>query len=64
MQEMHRGFSGEVERYKKFLLESDFDIIMNYTAQQWTTDLTFPFLAKISAKKVLVPCGFSGLDLQ
>ncbi len=42
MQEMHRGFSGEVERYKKFLLESDFDIIMNYTAQQWTTDLTFP----------------------
>lgn len=59
-----QGFSGEVERYSKFLLESDFDIIMNYAAQQWTTDLTLPILDKISAKKVLVPCGFSGLGLQ
>jgi L-malate glycosyltransferase len=59
-----RGFSGEIERYKKFLLESDFEILMNYAAQQWTTDLTFPLLDKISAKKVLVPCGFSGLGLQ
>jgi glycosyltransferase involved in cell wall biosynthesis len=58
-----RGFSGEVERYKKFLLESDFDIIMNYAAQQWTTDLMLPILNEIPTKKVFVPCGFSGLSL-
>jgi len=58
-----RGFSGELKRYKKFLLESDFDVIMNYAAQQWTTDLMLPLLNEISAKKVLVPCGFSGLFL-
>lgn len=59
-----RGFRGEIERYTQFLLESDFDVIMNYAAQQWTTDLTLQLLDKISAKKVLVPCGFSGLGLQ
>ncbi|WMW24307.1 glycosyltransferase family 4 protein [Methanolobus sediminis] len=56
-----RGFSGEIERYKEFILESDFDVIMNYAAQQWTTDLMLPMLDKIPSKKVLVPCGFSGL---
>jgi glycosyltransferase involved in cell wall biosynthesis len=58
------GFSGEVESYKQFLLESNFDIIMNYGAQQWATDLMLPILDKISAKKVIVPCGFSGLYLS
>ncbi|MGB9927472.1 MAG: glycosyltransferase family 4 protein [Methanosarcina sp.] len=56
-----RGFSGDIKSYQKFLLESDFDVMMNYAAQQWTTDLALPILDKISAKKVLVPCGFSGL---
>lgn len=56
-----RGFSGDTESYQKFLLESDFDIMMNYAAQQWTTDLALPILDKISTKKVLVPCGYSGL---
>lgn len=57
------GFSGEVENYKQFLLGSNFDIIMNYGAQQWATDLMLPILGKIPAKKVIVPCGFSGLYL-
>lgn len=56
-----RGFSGDIESYQKFLVESDFDVMMNYAAQQWTTDLALPILDEISAKKVLVPCGFSGL---
>jgi len=56
-----RGISGEVERYQNYLKESDFDVIMNYAAQQWTTDATLPLLAEIKAKKVFVPCGFSGL---
>jgi len=56
-----KGFSGKVDRYQKFLLKSDFDIIMNYAAQQWATDLMLPILDKIFTKKVFVPCGFSGL---
>jgi hypothetical protein len=58
-----KGFSGEIEKYTKFLIESDFDIIMNYAAQQWATDLMLPLLNEIKSKKVLVPCGFSGLYL-
>ncbi len=58
-----KGFSGKVERYQKFILESRFDVIMNYAAQQWATDLMLPILNGISAKKVFVPCGFSGLYL-
>lgn len=56
-----RGFSGDTAKYQDFLQDSDFDIMMNYAAQQWTTDLALPILDKISTKKVLVPCGFSGL---
>jgi glycosyltransferase involved in cell wall biosynthesis len=57
------GFSGDVEKYKDFLTGSRFDIMMNYAAQQWATDLALPLLEKISAKKVFAPCGFSGLYL-
>ena len=60
---MVRGISGEIDEYQNFLFESDFDIITNYAAQQWATDLVFPILDKITAKKVFVPCGFSGLYL-
>ncbi|HHV23595.1 MAG TPA: glycosyltransferase family 4 protein [Methanosarcina sp.] len=56
-----RGFSGDTTNYQKFLQDSNFDIIMNYAAQQWTTDLMLPIMDKIPGKKVLVPCGYSGL---
>ncbi len=56
-----RGFTGELEAYQGFLAQSKFDVVMNYAAQQWATDLCLPMLDQISAKKVLVPCGFSGL---
>ena len=58
-----RGISGEADRYREFLLGSDYDVIMNYAAQQWTTDLALPLLERIHARKVLVPCGYSGLYL-
>lgn len=58
-----RGISGETGRYREFLLGSDFDVIMNYAAQQWATDLMLPLLERIPARKVLVPCGYSGLYL-
>lgn len=51
----------ELRRYQDFLLQSDFDIITNFAAQQWATDLALPILNKIKAKKVFVPTGFSGL---
>lgn len=55
------GFDGEVERYQTFLKQGDFDLIVNYAAQQWTTDLAFPILDQLRYKKILIPCGFSRL---
>src|SRR3954465_12831959 len=56
-----RGFSGEVERYRSFVTDGDFDVVMSYAAQQWTTDALLPVLGRIPYRKVLAPCGFSGL---
>jgi glycosyltransferase involved in cell wall biosynthesis len=57
-----RGFGfGDVEKYRKFLTESNFEIVVNFAAQQWATDLALPLLKKIKAKKVFVPTGFSNL---
>ena len=55
------GYSGDTSAYVDYVLTSDFDVIMNYAAQQWTTDLLLPVLDKITSKKVFVPCGFSAL---
>lgn len=57
------GIKGEAEKYQDFLIKSPFDIITNFAAQQWATDLMFPLLMQIKAKKVFVPTGFSGLYL-
>jgi len=41
-----RGFTGsDIARYQQFLLKHPADIMMNYAAQQWTTDLAFDTLA-------------------
>jgi L-malate glycosyltransferase len=55
------GIEGEIQSYQEFLLNSDFEVITNFAAQQWTTDLMLPLLDKIKAKKVFVPTGFSNL---
>ena len=56
------GFrGGEEKRYQGFLLNGDFDLMMNYAAQQWATDLVFPIFDQLKYRKVLAPCGFSGL---
>ena len=63
-----KGVSGydaqesEIKRYENFLINSAFDIITNFAAQQWATDLMLPLLQKISAVKVFVPTGFSELN--
>lgn len=56
-----RGYEGDVDGYKKYLLGAKFDVVMNYAAQQWATDLCFEELDNLNSKKVFVPCGFSGL---
>jgi L-malate glycosyltransferase len=55
------GIRGEADVYQRFLLEGRFDIMMNYAAQQWSADLVYPILDRIPYRKVLAPCGFSGL---
>jgi len=57
------GYHGNIDAYRDLLLSSDFDIVMNYAAQQWATDIALPLLDNIKSKKVFVPCGFSGFFL-
>ncbi|MEW5784283.1 MAG: glycosyltransferase family 4 protein [Bacillota bacterium] len=56
-----RGLNGETAHYRNFLLNAECDIIANFAAQQWATDIMLPILDRIKAKKVFVPTGFSGL---
>ncbi|MGA2128925.1 MAG: glycosyltransferase family 4 protein [Xanthobacteraceae bacterium] len=56
-----RGMSGEVERYRDFVLGFGADAILIKAAQQWSFDALWPVLDRIAARKVFIPCGFSGL---
>ena len=56
-----RGLVGPIKDYQDFLLTGNYDIMMNYAAQQWATDLVFPVLSQLRYRKILSPCGFSGL---
>ena len=58
------GLKGDIESYQNFLLNSDFNIITNFAAQQWATDLMLDLLKDIKAKKVFVPTGFSALHFS
>ena len=49
----------ELQRYRDYVKYSDFDVVVNFAAQQWATDLCLPILAGIKAKKVSVLTGFS-----
>ncbi len=53
------GIRGEVDRYRKFLVDFDGDAILIKAAQQWSFDALWPVLDQIKARKVFVPCGFS-----
>jgi glycosyltransferase involved in cell wall biosynthesis len=57
-----RGIRGDVKSYREFVVDQQFDVIMTYAAQQWTTDALLPILSEIQAPKILAPCGFSGLN--
>ncbi len=55
------GMTGEVEKYRDFLLQSNFDIVTFFAAQQFATDAALEILPQIKGKKVSVPTGYSGL---
>lgn len=57
------GIHGEFARYQQFLREHDCDVMMNYAAQQWATDMAMPLLPELPARRanVLAPCGYSAL---
>ena len=57
-----KGYAGDTAGYQKFLLEGRFDVMMNYAAQVWPTDLVFPIIERLPYAKVLAPCGFSALN--
>lgn len=57
------GMVGETKNYEDFLRTSDFDIITNFAAQQWATDLALPILSELTAKKIFVPTGFSAFNM-
>lgn len=59
-----RGMKGDVERYHRYLLQGDVDIVFFYAAQQWTFDAAWEVLPLVKACKILVPCGYSGLYLE
>ncbi len=56
-----RGMKGETDQYRQYLVNSDYDVVTNFAAQQWATDLALPILGQIKSKKIFVPTGFSGL---
>lgn len=55
------GISGDSAAYVDFVLNGRFDVVVNFAAQQWATDLLLPVLDRIKAIKIFVPTGFSGL---
>jgi glycosyltransferase involved in cell wall biosynthesis len=55
------GMAGEVDRYRSFVREFDGDAILIKAAQQWTFDALWSVLDRIKARKIFIPCGFSGL---
>jgi len=57
-----RGAKQDIESYLDFVVNYKPDILLNYAAQSWATDLLLPHLNQIKARKVFVPCGYSRLN--
>ena len=54
-----QGISGAAQSYRDFVAGGEFEIMMNYAAQIWTSDLLFDLLPSLKSKNVFVPCGYS-----
>lgn len=56
-----KGIRGDVGEYKNFLLAQDYDALLNFAANVWTTDIALEISEKISKKKILSTPGLSRL---
>ncbi|MDP1808310.1 MAG: glycosyltransferase family 4 protein [Actinomycetota bacterium] len=56
-----KGGPSEAKRFVEFVRDSDFDIMLNYAAQIWNSDLLFSHLSEIKYAKIFAPCGYSAL---
>ena len=56
-----RGVHGDWRRYVEFVRTGAYDVMMNYAAQIWSSDLVFSLLRDLSCSTVFVPCGYSML---
>ncbi len=57
------GIRGDAASYQQFLRGHPAEVMMNYAAQQWATDLAFDTLRDTRGRRVniLAPCGYSAL---
>lgn len=55
------GMRGDLDAYRDFVINGEFDVMMSYAVQQWTVDALLPVLDRIPYPHALAPCGFSGL---
>lgn len=55
------GITGPVADYQSFLKDGGYDAILIKAAQQWTFDAAVDVIDALQARKVFIPCGFSGL---
>jgi glycosyltransferase involved in cell wall biosynthesis len=55
------GLNGRIDEYREFVRTFEADAILVIAAQQWSFDALWPVLDDIKARKVFIPCGFSGL---
>lgn len=55
------GLRGQIDAYRDFVRTCGADAILVMAAQQWSFDALWPVLDGIKARKVFIPCGFSGL---
>lgn len=56
-----KGIRGASHSFLAFLDAGRWDVVMNYAAQSWPTDLAMTRLGRLEAAMVLSPCGYSGL---
>ncbi len=54
------GITGAAHDYVDFVRNHPFDILMNYAAQTWSTDLVLDL--DLDRPRVIAPCGYSGLQ--
>jgi glycosyltransferase involved in cell wall biosynthesis len=55
------GLNGQIDEYRQFVSKFNADTVLIMAAQQWSFDALWPILDEIKARKVFIPCGFSGL---